>query len=201
MNHLAHLVLAGPDPDHRLGAILGDHVKGRLALQTLPNGLRSGIVLHRRIDAWTDAHPAVLDLARSLGPPWRRYAGVILDVLFDFMLDRHWGRFGPMPLASFGPQIDRLFRETNAQMPPRMARFTRWAAVVGLWQRYGEREMLDEIFQRLARRHGRESPLAQGSALLDSHGPEIEQAFLTLFPDLQQRAARFRNQQPDQPIQ
>ena len=54
MNHLAHFVLAGPDPDFRFGALLADHVKGRQALQTLPDSVRSGVVLHRRIDAWTD---------------------------------------------------------------------------------------------------------------------------------------------------
>lgn len=194
MNHLAHLLLAGPDPDLRFGAVLADHVKGQQALQALPDGVRSGVVLHRRIDAWTDANPAVLDLARSLGPPWQRYAGVILDVLFDFMLDRHWARFGPMPLEAFAAEIDSLMRQRHDQMPPRMQRFTTWAREVSLWRRYGQRETLEGIFMLLARRHGRTEPLARGAELLDLCAPRIEAAFLELMPDLQSAARRFREQ-------
>lgn len=184
MNHLAHLVLAGADPDLRFGALLADHVKGRQALDELPGGVRAGVVLHRQIDGWTDAHPAVTGLTRRLDPPWRRYAGVILDVLFDNMLDRHWARFGPQPLAQFAAGIDRLMARRQAEMPPRMQRFTAWAREVSLWQRYGERAMLERIFDLLARRHGRREPLARGAELLDRYDAEIEQAFLALMPTL-----------------
>ena len=194
MNHLAHLVLAGPNPDHRLGALLGDHVKGRLALQTLPAGLRSGVVLHRRIDAWTDAHPVVLDLARGLDPPWRRYSGVILDVLFDAMLVRNWCRYHARPLAQFAKEIDDLLMARRAELPARLIRFALWARAVDLWTRYDERAMLDEIFSRLARRHGRLEPLASGTRLLEQRETEIEQTFNEVFPDLQARARSFLQQ-------
>lgn len=59
MNHLAHIVLAGTDEGLRLGAFLGDHVKGRADLDDLPSGWAAGVVLHRRIDSLSDAHPAV----------------------------------------------------------------------------------------------------------------------------------------------
>lgn len=195
MNHLAHLLLAGPDPDLRFGALLADHVKGRAALETLTPGVRQGVILHRRIDGWCDRHPAVTGLIEGLEPPWRRYGGIMLDVLFDHMLDRHWQRFADVPQAEFGREIDRLFRARLLQMPPRMARFTLWASTRNLWQRYGERRMLDEIFQLLARRHGREYPLARGTALLDARELQIEQAFLALFPDLQAHANSFLNQE------
>jgi len=192
MNHLAHLVLAGPDPDLRFGALLADHVKGRRALDALPDGVRAGVVLHRRIDAWTDAHPAVAKLTQRVGPPWRRYAGVILDVLFDCMLDRHWARFGPMPLRPFAAGIDALMAARAGQMPPRMQRFTTWAREVSLWQRYGERAMLERIFELLARRHGRREPLARGAELLDRFDTEIDAAFLELMPTLRDQAGRLR---------
>ena len=197
MNHLAHLLLAGPDPDHRLGALLADHVKGRLALQALPDGVRSGVVLHRRIDAWTDAHPTVVELRARTGPGWRRYSGVILDVLFDAMLVRNWSRYSAMPLPDFARSIDRMLLERQAELPLRLRRFSLWARQVGLWTRYDERAMLDDIFARLARRHGRPGPLANGTALLDRFGLDIERAFLELFPDLTERSARFRASQTD----
>lgn len=193
MNHLAHLVLAGPDPDHRLGAFLGDHIKGRAALGHLRRGLAEGIVLHRRIDRWADEHPAVTGLLRQLDSPWRRYGGVILDVLFDHMLTRHWHRFGPKPLALLAAETDQLLVAHRSSLPPRLDRFGRWARSVDLWCRYGDRQMLQEIFDRLGRRHGRPSPLPHGLELLEARDAAIERAFLELFPDLARLAEDFRN--------
>ena len=192
MNHLAHVVLAGPDEGFRLGAFLGDHVKGRQALEALPPTWAGGVALHRFIDATSDAHPAVLGLLERLDSPWRRYGGVIFDVLFDHMLTRHWSRFGPTSLGRMSEQIDRLLARHRRGLPARLVRFSHWARQRGLWERYGEREMLEEIFSLLARRHGREWPLAAGTRLLDDHERAIEGAFLELFPDLLARAAEER---------
>ena len=191
MNHLAHVVLAGPDPDDRLGAFLGDHVKGIAPLNALPPGVARGVRLHRSIDSWSDSHPAVVELRARTGRDWRRYSGVILDVLFDAMLVRNWSCYQPEPLARFGRGIDDLLAERRAGLPPRLVQFSFWARQVGLWTRYDERAMLDDIFTRLARRHGRVSPLALGTQLLDRLEPEIEQTFHQLFPWLQLRAAEF----------
>lgn len=191
MNHLAHAVLAGPDPDDLLGAFLGDHVKGIAALEAMPAGMARGVRLHRKIDAWSDAHPAVVELRARTGPQWRRYSGVILDVLFDAMLVRNWRRYHATPLAQFGEEIDALLIARRADLPARLVRFSFWARAVGLWTRYDERAMLDDIFSRLARRHGRPEPLARGTQLLDERETEIERTFNALFPELQARTRAF----------
>ena len=38
--------------------MIGDHVKGKLALNNYPDEVRKGIMLHRKIDMFTDDHPA-----------------------------------------------------------------------------------------------------------------------------------------------
>src|SRR5699024_6037765 len=142
----------------------------------------------------SDAHPAVIGLLERLEPPWRRYGGVIFDVLFDYMLSRHWSRFGPTGLKQLAAEIDELLARHQAQLPPRLVRFSHWARAQRLWQRYGERAMLEKTFSLLAYRHGRRWPLAAGVRLLDAHDRAIEAAFLTLFPDLQARAREDRKQ-------
>ena len=191
MNHLAHLLLAGSHPDHRLGALLGDHLKGRLALEPLRPELRRGVLLHRRIDSWSDHHPAVTALRERFQGPWRRYGGIMLDVLFDHMLDRHWDRFGDRPLDQFAEEVDTLLAASTQDLPPRLERFSRWARTMNLWRRFGERQVLDEIFVRIAWRHGREWPLAAGLELLDRHEPAIEATFLEMFPDIKERGEAF----------
>lgn len=193
MNHLAHFVLAGSGEGMRIGAFLGDHVRGRLALSEWPPDWAAGVLLHRRIDTLSDAHPEVTGLLARLESPWRRYGGVIFDVLFDHMLARHWSRLVPdRSLTGTGREIDELLAVHRRHLPWRLQRFSRWAAGVELWRRFGERAMLEEIFDRLAHRHGRRRPLADGAELLDQMDAEIEQALLTLFPDLAVQAERER---------
>ncbi len=192
MNHLAHVVLAGSDSGMRLGAFLGDHVRGRQALAALPPDWADGVMLHRRIDTLSDAHPALRALLMRLQPPWRRYGGVIFDVLFDHMLTRHWDRFGQVPLVRLAGEIDELLARHEANLPDRLVLFSRWARERGLWMRYGDRGMIDEIFRRLARRHGRPGPLADGIELLDDMEHDIERAFLEMFPDLIEQVGNER---------
>lgn len=194
MNHLAHVVLAGSEEGLMLGAFLGDHVKGRVDPADWPDSWVAGILLHRRIDSLSDAHPRLLELLEYLEPPWRRYGGVILDVLFDHMLTRHWSSFGPEPLECIALRIDELLARHSAVLPERLVLFSHWARQKNLWQRYGDRAMLEEIFARLAWRHGREWPLAFGLKVLDRLDKEIELAFLGMFPDLIEQAGREREQ-------
>jgi acyl carrier protein phosphodiesterase len=182
MNHLAHLVLAGPDEGLRLGALLGDHVKGRKALEAMPPAWAEGVRLHRRIDRLCDQHPGVRSLTASWGGAWRRYGPIVLDVLFDTMLTRHWSRFGPEPLDQFARQVDRMLLEHSARLPERLIRFARWARAHGLWQRYDDPEMLGRIFAGIERRHGRRSPISEGMSRLEGWSDEIELVFLELFP-------------------
>ena len=86
MNFLAHLILAGNDEDLRLGAMLGDFVRGKEALEVFGPGIRSGIMLHRHIDSFTDSLPSVEALRKEFKPPFRRYAGIIIDLAYGFIM-------------------------------------------------------------------------------------------------------------------
>lgn len=192
MNHLAHLVLAGPDEGLRLGAFLGDHIKGRQALHALPAGWAEGVRLHRRIDSLCDSNPDVREFIIGLEAPWRRYGGIFVDVLFDHMLARHWAEFGPCDITALAEQVNGMLERHHYRLPMRLQRFGRWAGACGLWVRYGEREMIDEIFRRLAWRHARPSPLARGLEVLDAHHDPIEKLFLSVFPAVWDQTAEWR---------
>lgn len=194
MNYLAHLLLAGEQPDHRLGALLGDHLKGRQALDALRPELARGVRLHRKIDAWSDRHPAATAIVRQLQPPWRRYGGIILDVLFDHQLSLRWADYSSQPLGGFALEVDRLFAAHREELPPRLQRFTHWAAEVSLWTDMHRRDTIERIFQLIAHRHGRSSPLAEGLKILDAYPAAVEQAFDRLMPDLMVRAEHFLRQ-------
>ena len=72
MNFLAHLLLAGDDEGLRLGAMLGDFVRGKQALAEYDDDIQRGTMLHRHIDAFTDSLPGISELRSGLLPPFRR---------------------------------------------------------------------------------------------------------------------------------
>ena len=71
MNFLAHLWLAGSDDGLRLGAMLGDFVRGGMEDSDLPESVQRGIQLHRFIDQHMDGLPELVELRQGFKKPFR----------------------------------------------------------------------------------------------------------------------------------
>lgn len=85
MNYLAHSYLSFGEAAVLTGNMISDFIKGRKQYDYPPD-IFSGIVLHRRIDAFTDAHPATREAAAILKPAAGRYAAAFADVVYDHFL-------------------------------------------------------------------------------------------------------------------
>ena len=83
MNFLAHIYLSPPHEDAQLGSLLGDFVKGPIDGSEISSRygeeVKRAIALHRRIDSYTDAHPAVVASRNRISTNRRRFAGVMVD--------------------------------------------------------------------------------------------------------------------------
>ena len=114
MNYLAHLYLADNTPESWVGAMLGDFVKGAIKDKYAPI-IQYNIELHRRIDAYTDAHPIVRAAKPLIASERRRFAGILLDIFYDHYLAKHWARFSPVALPS--PRCTRSSRISPTRKP------------------------------------------------------------------------------------
>ena len=74
-----------------VGGFLGDYIKGRLE-NRFSLEIERGIRLHRAIDQYADSHPTVKDSYERLDPKFRRYAGIITDIVFDHLLALNWSK-------------------------------------------------------------------------------------------------------------
>lgn len=191
MNYLAHLLLSGPDPDWRLGGLLGDFVKGPLTGER-PAAIEAGIRLHRRIDADTDRHPAYREATRCLDPSWRRYAGIILDIWFDHLLNRQWSRWHAEVLEEFCDQCWRDFHARSRYIPPRAQTFIQRAEQFKLLESYGDEAVIARTLERVGQRLRRPVALHEALPELRSARRPLQQNFEQLFEDLNREAARFR---------
>ncbi len=191
MNYLAHLLLSGPDPDWRLGGLLGDFVKGPLTGE-LPPAIEAGIRLHRRIDASTDDHPAYRDSFVLLDPRWRRYAGIILDIWFDHLLSCQWSQWHSLPLEDFCDQCWQDFHARSRYIPPRAQAFIQRAEQFQLLESYRDRDVIARTLERVGQRLRRPVPLQEALTELIATRSALEHNFENLFTDLHREAERFR---------
>jgi acyl carrier protein phosphodiesterase len=189
MNHLAHLLLAGNDPELQLGALLGDHVRGDVAASGYSATVRDGIVLHRKIDVWTDQHVSVAQARSLFQPPLRRYAGIMLDVYFDHLLSRTWTDHCELSLAAFNTRTLALLQQQQALLPFSLQRFHHYASATNVLARYAETAMLQQVFVGIGRRLSRANPLAQALPALLQHDDTLQALFNVFWPQLQQRCA------------
>lgn len=86
MNYLAHAFLSFENPEILAGNMMGDFVKGLKILETFPEGIKKGMLLHRHIDTFTDAHPAVKRAKNYFRIDYGLYAGAFVDTLNDHFL-------------------------------------------------------------------------------------------------------------------
>ncbi|WP_308364804.1 MULTISPECIES: ACP phosphodiesterase [unclassified Microbulbifer] len=191
MNYLAHLLLSGPEPDWRLGGLLGDFVKGPLKGE-LPADIEAGIRLHRRIDALTDSHPAYRKSQAQLDPSWRRYTGIILDIWFDHLLSRQWNEWHHQPLEDFCRDCWRHFHSRDRYIPPRAQAFMERAERFKLLQSYGDEQVVAQSLARVSQRLSRPVPLQDALPELLARRPALERNFTELFGYLNREAAGFR---------
>lgn len=121
MNFLAHLYLSGSDPDVRLGNFMGDFVKGSRYLD-YPPGIRHGIQLHRRIDAFTDGHSVVKQSIQRMKQPYDRYAGVVVDLFYDHFLAALWENYHHQSLSDYVTIINRMLVKNYFRLPGEVKR-------------------------------------------------------------------------------
>lgn len=86
MNFLGHAFLSFDNDGILAGNMMGDFVKGLKALDTFPEAVKQGILLHREIDGFTDDHPALLRARNIFRPAYRLYSGAFVDALLDHFL-------------------------------------------------------------------------------------------------------------------
>ena len=117
MNVLAHIYLSGDSEKIIIGNYIGDYVKGKDYLN-YPEQIRKGIIIHRRIDAFTDRHPVVHRSKIFFSRKYHKYAGVVTDIIYDHFLTKEWDLFSRRPLESVTYNFYRAMVNNYQYMPP-----------------------------------------------------------------------------------
>lgn len=189
LNFLAHIRLAGDDEDLRLGAMLGDFVRGKDALGQYAPGVQTGILLHRHIDASIDSLPATAGLLEWLQPPFRRYGGIILDLAFDHELALHWDEYSAVSIQEFDRGVREMLARHDSVLPRRLKEFMRYADRRGLFASYQYESEILHSLQGLGRRLSRDNPLHRVGEIWTEFRPRVSASFEPVFREIQLEVA------------
>lgn len=184
MNFLAHLHLAHLARSSLLGNLLADFVRGNPCVQW-PQPVAEGIMMHRRLDAMTDALPEVKEARLLFRAATRRVAPITLDVLWDHFLARHWQTLVPeMALADFSRLAEQAITPQVANTPEA---FQSLNAV--MWQErwlehYADAARIERVLARMAARRPRLAALSDSYQDFVVHYPQLEALFFRFYPRL-----------------
>jgi acyl carrier protein phosphodiesterase len=183
MNFLAHAYLANGSDESLVGSVMGDSVKGPLNGRHGP-ALTQALVLHRRVDSYTDAHPVVIGSRARVSAGRRRYAGILVDLFFDHFLAQHWKDYSGLALEAFTANVYAALRRKHAMLPDRLQHIAPRMAAMDWLASYREIDAVGLALDRIGERLKRGNALLGSAAELLENYDAFEDDFRVFFPDV-----------------
>lgn len=116
MNFLAHIYLSGNEEQIKIGNFIGDYIKGK-AFHIYPDKIKEGILLHRYIDTFTDINKNTSEAKLLFAPRYRKYSGIIIDIIYDHFLATNWEQFSSISLIQFIDEFHNLLYKYQEMLP------------------------------------------------------------------------------------
>lgn len=182
MNFLAHIYLSGNNDYIKIGNFIADGIHGH------PQGYHpeivKGIMVHRAIDTFTDAHLLFRQGTKRLHERYHHYAGVIMDIFYDHFLAKNWTTYSDIPLEKFAQDFYQLLNnnynllpERNKNMIPHMTSYN-WLVS------YASIEGIDRTLKQMDHRTKLKSGMGTAVEELEQYYTEYEQEFSVFFEEI-----------------
>ncbi|MEP2937348.1 MAG: acyl carrier protein phosphodiesterase [Gilvibacter sp.] len=186
MNYLAHIYLSGDDPGVILGNFMADGIKGKKYLKYPPT-IQKGILLHRFIDSYTDAHPTFKQSTKRLHENYGHYSGVIVDILYDHFLANNWSEFSDIPLEQYSQEFYELLNDNYEVLPSRIQKMMPYMIADNWLLSYASIKGIGRILYQMNQRTKNRSKMNFAILELEKYYEEFEAEFRSFFNELQQQ--------------
>lgn len=193
MNLVAHQLLSFNDTDAMIGNFLGDFVRGK-SYQNYPKSIANGIVLHRFIDSYTDSHPIVKQSTRRLHKSQKKYAPVVVDLFYDYLLIKHWDCFYDTDFESFKQLCYANFKTHYADLDSSIQFVIEHIVEHDWFDNYASLKGVELTLVNMGKRRKFSNDMHLAVKELYLHENEFEQEFLAFFPSLMQESKDFLSQ-------
>ena len=154
-------------------------------MKKYPKPVRKGIWLHRHIDSTIDAFDAVVELRNAIPKPYRRYAGIIIDLGLDHELAIRWNRYSDISLEAFDIGVREMLARHDSLVPRKLRSFMNYADRRGLFAAYRDEKQILRSISGIGRRFLRPNPLHRVTDIWDELKPAMATCFEQAYPEIQ----------------
>lgn len=184
MNYLAHIALSGRNGSLQVGNFIGDFVKGK-AYDNYATEIKRGILLHRKIDHFTDNHDDVRACVEVLRPEFGRYSAIVVDLYFDYFLANSIERyFSKRTLQSIAFHFYVAAVWHYFVLPLKVKNFIWHFVLTNRLGKYKTLEGLGESLEIMERHKTPHISPEKAILFLEKNKPFLEQKFHSFFPDV-----------------
>ena len=150
----------------------------------LPQEVQKGIILHRAIDTFTDAHPIFRKSTKRLHENYHHYSGVIIDVFYDHFLAKNWATYSDQPLAEYTSHFYDIMQANYAILTPKTQQLLPYMIAQNWLVSYATIEGIEIILSQMERRIKNDSKLSLSVNELKLYYQEFEEEFTSFFEAL-----------------
>lgn len=183
MNFLAHLYLSKDNTNILIGNFIADGIPGN-KFSHYHEEIQQGILLHREIDTYTDAHPIVRQSKRRLHERYKHYKGVIIDIFYDHYLAKNWHLYSDIPLKEYVNSVYKTLQDNFEILPEKTQHLLPYMIEYDWLYNYQFVEGIQQVLNGMNRRTKGISKMNLATEDLIKLDADFEKDFLKFFEDL-----------------
>ncbi len=183
MNYLAHIYLSGDNDLVTIGNFIADGIKGK-KYKKYSKDIQIGILLHRHIDTYTDAHKTVRLSTKRLHEKYSHYSGVIVDILYDHFLAKNWASYSDTPLDEYVENFYHSLEANYDLLPLRIQKMMPYMLADNWLLNYASIEGISRVLDGVNRRTKNRSSMNEAVVELEAFYAEFENEFSDFFDEL-----------------
>lgn len=150
MNYLAHIFLSGLNDDIVFGNFIADEVKGAKYL-IYNKCIQEGILLHRKIDNFTDNNEIYLTSKHRLNRIAGKFSGVVADIYYDHFLTKNWAQFSSENYEFYIKNFYSLIIIRYFILPERLKMAFPYMILNKWFIKYQSIDGIEDVFKRMAK--------------------------------------------------
>jgi acyl carrier protein phosphodiesterase len=183
LNYLAHIYLSGANEEILVGNFIGDYVKG-FELTRYSETMRKGIMLHRHIDSFTDTNLIVKRSKSHVVEKYRKYAGIIIDIIYDHFLVNSWPTYSNKPIEDFILNVHDILHRHLDSLPEGVRLFLP-SFIKNNWiQKYSTIEGIEDVLHKMSSRTTLPEETEYAIRVLREDYDKFQSEFSAFFPSL-----------------
>ncbi|MES2239249.1 MAG: acyl carrier protein phosphodiesterase [Bacteroidota bacterium] len=183
MNFLAHIYLSGNNEFIKIGNFMADGIRGR-QFENFPKEIQKGILLHRAIDTFTDAHPIFRESTKRLHERYHHYAGVIVDIFYDHFLAKNWANYSDEDLDEYVARFYQSLHTHHDLLSERTKEILPYMEQQNWLSSYQSIEGIERILTQMDRRTKNSSNMRFASEELTLYYADFEKEFTSFFEEV-----------------